>query len=566
MAHLRKLWLLVLFLSFLAAWRAAWQSTLLAAPHPDTEKCTVQGIVTAIPTGAPLKGVRVSLNAVGSYKSLYHAQSDATGEFSLSGVEPGKYTLSISKDAYENPDRICNSDIIQDGDDVALILGQKLSGLKFQLLAPAVVTGAVYDPTGEPLANAQVEAVNSASYNGERRVSLAAQAVTDDRGRFRVFHVKPGQYLLRVRDPSYVWQQSEEDEIEGSTNAEKQIKGFLPIYYPNTTDLSQATLFDLKPGEELAGIDFTVHSSQVLRIRGHAVNGLTGERIVNANVSAIPLPPRLLENTGENIGIDKDGRFQISNLVPGRYLLSVNAWLQPNRQRWGGWQEIDLTDSSADDVLVKVFPGHDLPGRVQLLGKVKADFSHMRVALVPRSESNYRGSSATANADGTFLLLDVMQGTYDIHIGGLPEGYYLKSAHIGSVDAADDGLTIGGEPPTSPLMLDASPGAAQVEGVVQTPNGKSACAATVVLVPDAPRRSIHLHYQSTDVDRFGHYTLTGITPGSYKLFAFDNADEAGYYDPASLQPYENLGQSAHFDEGDHRTIPLKLISTGKNNP
>jgi len=564
METLRKLSLLVLLFSFQVAWRAA--------PHPESEKCTLQGIVTSLPTGASLKGARVSLNAAGTYRSLYQTPTDAAGQFALSGIEPGKYDLRADKDGYETPDPDCNSDTIQNGDAVTLVSGQNLSGLKLQLLAPAVVTGTVYDPGGDPLADAQVEAVSLVSFRGKRLISSATEpAMTDDRGHYRIFHLKPGQYFLQVSDDFYFFRQRVEE--EGGKNkattkieTEEQVKGSLPIFYPDTTDLNQATLFELTPGEELAGIDFTIHSSHVLRIRGHAVNGLTGEPIAYGSVAAELLPPGIPENKSGGTGIGQDSHFEIDDLVPGRYVVSVDAFVLPDRHRWGGWQEVDLTDTSLDNVQIKVFPGHDLQGRIQALGDHKVDFPSLQVVLERHGDLGYGGAFINAKTDGTFLLLDVKQDTYDVEIHGLPEGYYLKSAQLGSVAGTDAGLRIGGDPPASPLVLVVSPAAAQVEGVVQAPNGKSVCTATVVMIPDAPRRSIHHYYRSADVDRLGHYVLKGITPGAYKLFAFDHAEEVGYYDPGSLQPYENRGQPAHFDEGDRRTVLLKLIPTGKNNP
>ena len=167
--------------------------------------------------------------------------------------------------------------------------------------------------------------------------------------------------------------------------------------------------------------------------------------------------------------------------------------------------------------------------------------------------------------DGTFLLPDVKQDTYDLDVAGLPNGYYLKSATLGTVDVTD-GLNIGGENPTSPLVLQLSPLGARVGGVVLTAGGKQACSATVVLVPDGSRRSNQRFYQEADVDRTGHYVLRGIAPGDYKLFAFDDVSDVGYLDPGSLRIYENRGQSAHFGVGDRQTVLLRIILTGTRNP
>lgn len=566
MRPMRKLWLLIILLTLPVGWWAAWQSTLLAASHPDAEKCAVEGVVTAIPTSAPLKGARVVLYSAEMHERPYHAETDATGHFSISAVEPGKYTILVEKHSYEKPDRDCNSDAIQIGDDVTLVSGQKLSALKFHLLAPTVVSGTVYDSAGDPVAGAPVEAIGIQSSDGERQIAPAARAESDDRGQFRIFHLKHGQYFFRVSESFYFMLQSEEDRDEAGRSTEKRVKGFLPIYFPDTTELSQATLFDLKPGDELPGIDFTIHAAQVLRIRGRVVNGLTGEPIADANVGASLLSPGPREGSSGMPVMSGDSHFEIDDLAPGSYLLSGGAWVLPDRHHWGGWQEIHLTDSSVDDVLLKIFPGHDLQGRIQVIGQKKSDFSVLQIVLERHVGLAYGSIFTNSKADGTFLLLDVMQDNYDIEINGLPESYYLKSAHMGSIDVKDDGLKVGAEPPTAPLIVELSPAGAGVEGVVQTPNAKPACNATVVLIPDAPRRSIHRYYQSTNVDRLGHYVLQGITPGAYKLFAFDHAEEVGYYDPASLQPYENLAQPAHFEEGDRRTVLLKLISNNKHNP
>ena len=185
--------------------------------------------------------------------------------------------------------------------------------------------------------------------------------------------------------------------------------------------------------------------------------------------------------------------------------------------------------------------------------------------MEPRSDSNYGFTFANVKADGTFFIPDVKEDSYDVSASDLPDGYYLKSASLGTLDVTD-GLRVSGEAITTPLVLQASASGAQVEGVVMTSAGKPACSSTVVLVPDGSRRSRRFLYQEADVDRAGHYVISGITPGDYKLFPFDHSEDVGYMDPATLSIYENRGQPAHFDAGDRRTVPLKVIVTGTNGP
>jgi len=561
----RKLaWLSILLLGVAPAWLRGLRSAPQSGSPSETEKCVIEGVVTQLPTDAPLKGAEVVLTVESRYTPLYRAETDATGRFSLSDIEPGKYEIWSRKTAYESPVRQCDSEKLQDGDELTLISGQKLSGLKFQLLSPSVITGTVFDQSGDPVTGASVEAVRFHSYRGEVRLaSSTLDARTDDRGQFRLFHLKSGRYFLRVQD-AFDFRQRFEGREDQTT---KEIKGFLPIYYPDTTDISQATVLEINPGEELRGIDFTVHPSRVLRIRGRAVNGLTGRWINDGSAAIESLPPAIHENraTGYSLA-EGDKQFTIDDLVPGRYIVSVVGWVPPERERWGGWQEVELTDSSLDDLRIKAFPGHDIVGRVQGVGGKKLDSSDLQVILEPRDDLAYGHAFANAKTDGSFLLLGVEQGTYDISVAGLPEAYYLKSARFGNVESIEDGLRIVGEPPTVPLVLEASPAGGQIDGIVEVKNGKSACNATVVLIPDASRRSVERYYQEVEVDHLGHFALRGIAPGAYKLFAFDDAEEVGYRNPEFLQAYENQGQPVEIGEGDQRTISLKLIPAGNKKP
>ena len=529
----------------------------------DHKKCIIEGVVTSVPAGEPLKGAHVYLTAPGKYKALFSTETDAEGKFFLEGVEPGEYQLEADKTGYYDPERKCDSEDVQSGDDINLAPGQRLDKLKLQLLAPAVITGTVFDPKGEPLPDAEVQAVRFEAFRGMRLLSNAVNPKTsDDRGQFRIYHLKPGKYFVRVSD-AFHFRNESEDENDNATAA--RVRGFLPIYYPNTTELNQAILLDVKPGDELSQIDLTVRLAEVLRIRGRVANGLTGEPIANGSVSITPLPPATRENAAGSTSIGEDSHFEIKDLVPGKYIVWADVWELPERKRWGGARQIELTDSSLDDVQIRVFPGHDLTGRIELSGGKKIESNRVQVQLDPRNDSNYGFAYANVKADGTFLLTDVKQDAYDISVAGLPEGYYLKSASLGTLDITD-GLRVSGEAITMPLLVQASPSGAQVEGVVMTVAGKRACSSTVVLVPDGSRRPRRFLYQEAEVDQAGHYVISGITPGDYKLFPFDHAEDVGYLDPATLSIYENRGQPVHLDVGDRRTVPLNVIVTGTNNP
>jgi hypothetical protein len=322
MSAWHKSTLAVVLLSIAFGGRERAQSASQLSPS-DHEECVIEGVVTSVPTGEPLKDVLVYLTAPDDYKALYRIETDGTGTFSIKDIEPGEYALRTDKTGYYDPSRNCDSEDVQSGDDIKLAPGQRLDKLKLQLLASAVITGTVFDPKGEPLPDADVEAVSFESFHGLRLLGNPVSPKTsDDRGQFRIYHLKPGKYFVRVSNAPYF--RNESDDEKGNPTATR-LKGFLPIYYPNTTELNQATLLDVKPGEELSQINLTVRLAEVLRIRGSVVSGLNGEPITDGSVSLTPLPPAIRENAAGSSSISEDSRFEIKDLVPGKYIVSADG-------------------------------------------------------------------------------------------------------------------------------------------------------------------------------------------------------------------------------------------------
>ena len=66
-------------------------------------------------------------------------------------------------------------------------------------------------------------------------------------------------------------------------------------------------------------------------------------------------------------------------------------------------------------------------------------------------------------------------------------------------------------------------------------------------------------FKTAPIDATGHFSLAGIAPGEYKLFAWEHAEDGAYQDPEFLKPYENQGQAVTIREGSRETAQLKVI-------
>jgi hypothetical protein len=67
-------------------------------------------------------------------------------------------------------------------------------------------------------------------------------------------------------------------------------------------------------------------------------------------------------------------------------------------------------------------------------------------------------------------------------------------------------------------------------------------------------------------DQRGRFSFTGVTPGTYSVFAFESMEEGAYFDPAFLKPYEGSSDSVHLDENSHKTVQLKVIPAPADAP
>ena len=53
--------------------------------------------------------------------------------------------------------------------------------------------------------------------------------------------------------------------------------------------------------------------------------------------------------------------------------------------------------------------------------------------------------------------------------------------------------------------------------------------------------------------------MKGLTPGNYKLFAFEEFDPQSIEDPEFLRPFEQAGISLTLREGDNPPQKLRMI-------
>jgi protocatechuate 3,4-dioxygenase beta subunit len=530
------------------------------APIPPA---SLEGKVLGATTGEPLRKAWVTLRQVEGRGRSQSALTDAGGRFTLKDIAPGRYTLSVDRNGFASQ-MYGQREPRGPGTVITLSPGQEIRDIEVRLTPAAAVSGHVYDEDGDPVPYARISALRYWYRDGQRELGPAGQAITNDLGEFRIFGLSPGRYYF-----SAVFEQWRRSGIAGSAGPSGESGGgaemaYAPTYYPGTNDLGRAIPLELHAGEDIPGFDITLLSTRAARIRGRIINVATGKGADHAMVALMPrgASVRTFTFSAQGYADDPQGNFELRGVVPGAYTLLASVW--DGERSYQGRVPVDVGAADIENLNVIVGPGVDIPGRLLWEGPAESREMTPRVLLQPQGEGIlYRGGMGEVKADGKFTLNNVSDGDYRIRLMDTPEACYMKSARLGGDDVLQDGVSISGGKIPGPLEVMLNCAGGTIEGIVLNDHQQPATGARVVLVPDAERRSQTQLFKTTAPDQYGRFTIKGVAPGDYRLFAWEEIEPGAYEDPDFLKRYEDDGKRVAVSEGSRESVSLPLIPADK---
>ena len=538
----------VLCLLLVGALLAGGQEPNPAAPKSNekaSELCSVEGAVVKSTTGEGIKRVMVQLSPLEGGQQAYSTYTESNGHFIIRDITPGRYAINAWGEGY----RLQVSQKDKGNRFLDLTPGKNVTGIALRLVPPGVITGTVYDEDGEPVTSAQVHAIRVAGASSHRQVGRAGSQRTNDLGEYRIWGLEPGQYLVAA-----TYQHSQ------SNAGQQDDEVYLPTFHPNTADTSQATVVDVQPGVEASGIDVDLRQAHAVAVRGRIMVDSPVKSLRGIYVS---LAPRVsfegssysLSNYGAPVQ-NESGDFEIRGIPPGSYYLSA-MWNDGRRQLYGR-VAVEVGSANLDGVTFVVGDPIALVGRFRAEGSDQFDFTRLSLWLQPL-EGSMGGGSSRVKADGTFIVEHVFDGNYRLRITGVPEPYYVKSAREGGSDVLESGMAISRSQPPAHLEIVLSPDSGRVDGSVlreeQTVSG-----ALVVLVPDPPRRERDEMYSVNATDALGRFSLLGLPPGDFKIFAWEIVQGTNYTDPDFFKAFEDRGTPVHITERQQQSVQLQVIT------
>ncbi len=543
---------LTLLLTLCHGWLPAQQPV-----EAHSEKGSIAGIVLDATSGEPLGKARIFLRKPESRSRPQVTKSGPDGKFLLADIEPGRYRLSVQRNRYA-PQEYGQRTPNRPGTTLTLQPGQDLGGVVFSLVRAGVIVGRIVDEDNEPMANVQIEAMAHRYFQGKRQLIPVGRASTDDLGEYRVFGLAAGRYWLRANYRSG-------SRGRGVVNVGAQAGGsqnqeYIPTYYPGAYESDQAIPINVAPGSEILGIDIKMRPARTVRVSGTVFNLLTGRPVRQAMLMLMPRGGGrfTFSNRKQTFMRDAEGKFEIRGVTPGEY--SLVARLFDPSERLGGRRSIAVGDRDLDDIRLVVRPGISLPGEIRVEGDAEVDFPELQVFLRPREFTMMGGGFGRVKPEGDFLVENMFQDVYEVTVSGAPENFYLKAARLGDEDVLEDGLDLtAAETVSGTLELLLSPNAGSVEGVVRNDEEQPFSGAQVVLAPQGRRRKMQHLFKAATSDQNGVFSLAGIAPGRYHIFAWEDVEQGAWQDDEFLRDYEKESEDLEIEENDALAFELDLI-------
>ena len=507
---------------------------------------TVAGRVIEVPSSESDKGIRKALvilkrdqePGIGVY-------SDDKGNYRLQAA-PGVYSVTVERDGYVVSSKSQPKTIVVQG-------GQTLSDVNLELIHTGAISGRIVDPDGDPMPRVSVELRSV-----RERKPPSLNALTDDRGVYRIYQIPPGKYYLSaVYQPAF---QVREIQMQAPDGASEE--SYVTTYYPGTFDLTQARSVDIPAGADLAGLDLQLQRTRAVHVRGR-VSGMA------APLGAVMI---VLQPQGSGFATMRDllvrnpnREFDLSGIPPGKYELSASTFDLTNRGAGpSAHLKIEVGQTDVEGIELTLAAPQAIKGLV-IVPEGRKIPQGLLVMLSDSARTNGQaGGLGQVGSDGAFTLEAVAAGDYDIGIGSTGPGddLYVSAMRRGDEDVLAHGLHVNGSSNEAiEIALKANGGMVKV--VARTPKGEPFPEANVILLPDEPRREQVALHGNCVTDASGVCTLRGIAPGEYHALAVSKDSGVDFRDPNIIKEFDKQTKAVKVAEGDIQNLEIEVVRDGQ---
>jgi hypothetical protein len=487
-----------------AFWVLLFSAALGLAQQTATR--TITGIVVNSVTGEPISRALVQLPRPGS---AFSAFTGADGRFSIEGVPvQGTPFLSVQKPGFS-------------GAQSPAVAGE----IRVNLVPDGKIGGHVLDPDGDPIDHLPVELLTSQIQQGRKIWVQHGLTSTDEDGVYSFATLPAGRYLLRTLIHPFP-----------GTDPSAPPLVYAPRYYPGAADLASAQAIAVTAGQD-STVDFSLQPEYAFTVSG-SVSGLPPD--------AVAL--QLSDDHGQQLTFEgstldrRTGKFRLEHIPSGSWSVGLGLLAR---------QDFTVNGADVSGLQLVVQPLISIPISLKRSGR-----RFTQVQLIPSQGTGPVNYSAVprlpvppGDSDVLMLISNVPPGRYQVVVGDTGSEC-VASATSGSTDLRRDDLIVSPGSQPEPIQISIDSNCATLSGSVTASGGQGAHGFAVA-VPDGAQAGAKF-----TVFADGKFMLTGVSPGSYQIYALSDLNDLEYANPEALREYR--GQRVELQAGQQASVTVEF--------
>ncbi len=503
-----------------------------AAPTPTF---TVAGTLVDAVSASPIGKGSVYLSGVAA-----PFVTGPDGKFRFDGVKAGKHQLRADRLGYVSQSFGQHALFTNVFTGVVAGGSQQTDNLVFRLIRSAVIAGYVKGMNGEPVVGMTVYAERIFGSGKTRYLGHGSNALTDDRGYYRIHSLAAGSYAVVVSGHP----------LRGIDSV--QPMAYPVTFYPGTTDPSAAGFISVKPGGE-ASVDVTLQATPVVSIDGQVLSP-SGATPSNLSVT-IGVPSLFGTNimAGESAKVT-GGRFAFPSLAAGRYHFQLF-------KAAGGGQIVGVADVDANVNPTPVSMAEQMPLRMflhlTLSGSQRFPNSPLTAAIqsfpLPLS---FAMNTTRIGPDGFGLFSGLSLSRLSTLV--VTQGRPLAVTSV-KVNGAQESRLVFDVPDIGVVGIEATANASTVDVAGRVVRGNTPQSGIVVMVVQRDTWEEIGVYRSDQSDSDGMFDWQDLPPGEYLAFALEQGLPEDYGDVDSLRALMPIAQPLTLTEAPSQKVELKLL-------
>lgn len=438
----------------------------------------------------PIEGATVVLSSGFVGQRLNVTNEEGVCEFR--GLPTGAYSLQVVQRSFYP------SDDSEKQMDVEIRNGQSHS-VNFYLVKGSVLKGRVVSLDGTPVIGMPVSALKISGKNPSLPSAKESNgtAISDDRGEFRIYGLRPGSYVVAVN-------------AQRNTSS---LKSVATLFYPAERQSANATSFNLLPGQEVSVPDMVL---DLTRANQNSLVGVVqeaqGKPLKRVSISLVSSDG---SQVSDSIMSDDQGYFNFEGLPSGQYLLKVSVDGYFNLQR-----EISIKDQKINKVTLDLKPYPLISGRAYLRNRTGiAPLASVKLQLEPARGVKEKLEIVT-DKDGNFSERANKEGLFWWTAPELESQYFVNRIMIDHKDVTNRPIQIDQASDLRGMSIEISTGAAEIRGLIRS----GTCDRNLVYALALDSKTDEIQFVRKANCLADSFRIQWLPPGRYYVVGIRSAD------------------------------------------